>query len=241
VVLSCGREKSGSAEASRPPWIAKPFAEWPQLVLTNRADFRGHSSLEGASSFLVTNGRGVVVAATARHLIGQAGGVEPPMAARDLDAALVTWKVHPRTLPERAVELGRVAIDHLDDPMRDWLLLTLKDPSSRLPSQPLRLRREPVTVGESVYLVGCSYVDRAAVQNVYKGRVTQRLRSDYWRFDIDPPVELPGFSGAPVLDRDGNVVGVMSVWFEPRKVGTKWLEAGGEDVGAIFQAVEDLK
>jgi hypothetical protein len=106
----------------------------------------------------------------------------------------------------------------------------------------LRLRRTPVSVGETVFMVGCSYADEAATQNVYKGKITKRHYRDYWWFDIDPPVELPGFSGAPILDKNGMVVGVVSVYFGvPRMQGDKYLEAAGEDVGAIFDAIEALE
>ena len=45
---------------------------------------------------------------------------------------------------------------------------------------------------------------------------------------------LRGFSGAPVLGQSGFVVGVMTVWFEPRMVGDLHAEAGGEDAAGAF-------
>ncbi len=230
------------ANAVKPqPWLIEPFKKWPQMVLTNHGEFRGHSTLTGGSSFLVMNEEGVVVAITARHLIGSAGGVEPPLSVRELDAAMVSWKVFPRTFPKKSIDLGGVAVDNLDAKDRDWLVLKVKSSAAKLPSKPLRLRREPVVVGESIYLLGSPYSEPKATQNVYKGKVTARFRRDYWRFDIDPPVEIPGFSGAPILDANGYVVGLMTVWFEPKMSGKKWLEAGGEDVGPIFEAVEGLR
>ena len=50
-------------------WASKPITEWPQIVLTNSAEFNGHTPLEGASSFLLQNDTRGVFAATAKHLL----------------------------------------------------------------------------------------------------------------------------------------------------------------------------
>ena len=85
--------------------------------------------------------------------------------------------------------------------------------------------------------MGCPYDELGCRQNVYTGKVTARS-GDRFRFDIEPPVDLRGFSGAPILDRYGRVVGIMTVWFEPKKQGEKFLEAGGEDAETVYQMVE---
>src|SRR5262245_52243322 len=59
------------------PWASRPPREWPQLVLTNRAEFQGSTPLHGASAFLIKTQDGRTLAATAKHLLGQNGGVEP--------------------------------------------------------------------------------------------------------------------------------------------------------------------
>ncbi|AUX30272.1 MULTISPECIES: trypsin-like peptidase domain-containing protein [Sorangium] len=63
-------------------------------------------------------------------------------------------------------------------------------------------------------------------RNVYAGKVAVRSGHRF-RYDIDPPVDLRGFSGAPVVDQAGHVVGVMTVSFQPRMRGELRLEAGG--------------
>jgi S1-C subfamily serine protease len=221
------------------PWASTASTQWPQLVLTNETEFRAHSSLSGASAFLVVNSHGRVVATTAKHLLGDAGGVRPTLGVDELAGALVRWVMFPRTQPNQTVEVAGIAIPGLNAPDRDWLVLSLRD-TSRLPAVPLRLRRRPVSVGERVYLIGCPYTEPACRQNVYAGKVTARSQGDAWRFDIDPPVKIPGFSGAPIVDANGLVVGVTTIWFDPRMSGSLWLESGGEDVGGVFDAIEAL-
>ncbi|WP_437592081.1 S1 family peptidase [Sorangium sp. So ce1000] len=219
------------------PWASRPPREWPQLVLTNRAEFQGSTPLQGASAFLVKTQDGRTLAATAKHLLGSNGGVKPAVSVAAFDGAIQSWRLFPRTLPHQLAEAGKVGADGLDDPRLDWLILTLKDTGNPLPATPMRLRQTPVDVGEVVYLVGCPYDEVACKQNVYVGKITARSGHRF-RCDIDPPVDLHGFSGAPVVDRAGHVVGVMTVGFEARMQGEKFLEAGGEDAASIYRSVE---
>lgn len=110
--------------------------------------------------------------------------------------------------------------------------------AGQLPVHPLRLRKEPVRVGEPVFLIGCPYIELNCRQNVYTGVVTERAFGDRFRYDLDPPVDLRGFSGAPVIDIKGYVVGVMTVWFDPKTSGEKYLEAGGEDIASIHDLLQ---
>src|SRR5689334_13666850 len=59
--------------SSPEPWVSLPTAQWPQMVLTNQAAFKGHTPLEGASAFLIRTPDQRVLAATALHLLGTNG------------------------------------------------------------------------------------------------------------------------------------------------------------------------
>ena len=48
-------------------------------------------------------------------------------------------------------------------------------------------------------------------------------------------------SGAPVVDNSGRVVGVMTIWFNAKKNGKKYLEAGGEDATSIYDRLESAR
>jgi Trypsin-like peptidase domain len=251
-VVTAGCQRSDPEEKHLPPepisnaqpsppaaehWASKPPQEWPQLVLTNLAEFNGHTPLHGASAFLLKTQDGRTLAATARHLIGENGGVKPEISVANLNGAIRSWRMYPRTLPDQFVLAEKVGTGGLDNEKLDWLILTIKDAVKALPATPLQLRREPVQVGEQIFLVGCPYLEEACEQNVYAGKVSARA-GDRFRYDIDPPVDIRGFSGAPILDRKGHVVGVMTVWFEPKMDGDRFLEAGGEDATSVYPLVE---
>ncbi|HVJ92158.1 MAG TPA: serine protease, partial [Labilithrix sp.] len=202
---------------------------------THDANFDGHTPLEGASAFLIATGKGNVLAATAKHLIHRQGGVNPELEIRDVDRSIKSWRLFPRTLPNHFVEVDKLGCDGLDGD-HDWLILSVRQ-AGALPSTPLRLRSSPVKVNEKVFLVGCPYDETDCRQNVYRGTVTQRWEHTF-RFDLDPPVDLRGFSGAPIVDDDGHVVGVMSIGFRPAQKGSKYLEGGGDDATHIYRFVE---
>jgi len=216
------------------PWMAQPAAQWPQFVLTNEAKFKGSTALEGASAFLVQARSGKVFAATARHLLGENGGVEPAVPRSKLDGLLEKWTLFPRTARTQIVEVAPFPMSLPEKSQDDWLLLSVKNTAAELPATPLKLRRKPVAIGERVHLIGVAYAEPTVRQKVYTGKVTQRGYGTSFRYDIDPPVNIQGFSGAPIVDDAGYVVGVMTVWFKAKMQGEKYLEAGGEDTAVIF-------
>jgi trypsin-like peptidase len=247
IVVGCGRGNESQPAAAAPKaeadsleeWTSKPPLEWPQIVLTNRAEFNGHTPLEGASAFLLKTRDGRTLAATAKHLLGSNGGVDPEVLVSKLNGTIRSWRMYPRTQSQQFILANKLGAEGLDAENLDWLILEIQAEGKALPTTPLRLRSAPVQVGEPVWLVGCPYNEPACKQGVYKGRVTNR-RGDRFRYDIEPPVDLHGFSGAPILDKNGQVVGVMTVWFEPTMRGDKFLEAGGEDAASIFRLVEQV-
>jgi Fe-S cluster assembly iron-binding protein IscA len=216
------------------PWAGKPPAAWPQIVLTNKASFRGHSGLGGASAFLVKAPDGRVLAATARHLLGSDGGVHPEVAVETLERDLVSWQMHPRTQAARFV-----AIDRPFAANYDMVLLELKPQQGELPAHPLQVRTGPLRVGEKVSLVGCPYSEAGCRQNVYAGRVTKRLDGPEFLFDVSPPVVLRGFSGAPVVDEHGYAVGVLGGMTGDRTPDGRDRVGRAEELRVVFLA-EDV-
>ena len=218
------------------PWAKLPTDRWPQLVLTNHATFDGHTPMDGASSFLVTMPDDHVYLGTAKHLVKAAGAVDPPVAIGDVDAALTDWAAYPRTEPAKAVHAKGLAETTNHEAGHDWLLLKLTGPAGELPATPLTPRLTPVVVGEAVYLIGVAYTDKRSPQNVYKAKVTARPAEHYFTYAFEPAVEINGFSGAPIVDTNGLLVGhgVSRSKFKPADDGTQ-AEFGGEDADYLVR------
>lgn len=230
-------EKQSEPERVAEAWVSSPHEKWPQMVLTNHAEFKGHTALHGASSFLLKTDSGAVLAATARHLLGENGGVEPEVSLMDLDASLGRWFMHPRTKPNERVQITGSATRPEGRKNDDWVLLNVAEGWAAV-ATPLKIRPEPVKVGEKVFLIGVSYAEPDVAQKVYSGVVTARGYVDRFRYSITPHVDITGFSGAPIVDEKGLLVGVMTVWFQPRIEGELWTEAGGEDAQTALALIK---
>ena len=144
----------------------------------------------------------------------------------------------PRTKPDFSVQIVNLAVaGGLNTGDLDWLVFNIK-PAASLPAQPLKIRKSPAVVGEKICLIGSPYAEPNAAQNAYFGKVIRREFGNYFSFSLSPAVDLHGFSGAPIIDEDGALVGMMTTWFEPKMSGEKFLEGAGQDAAAIVPLVE---
>lgn len=193
-----------------------------QVLLTNQAEFEGHTSLYGASAFLI-NYQGKIYAVTARHLIGQDGGVEPQVDPDQITDYLLEWKMFPRVpiVPEEDTVIVKHTKMNYTGSDKDILLLPLSDRSFGIgalnPIFALPAR------GEKLFIIGCPYSEENCKQNMYE--VTADAYDEVSGLIIGTmkeKVAMSGFSGAPLLNVKGEVVGVI--------------RGGGEDSGIHYVA-----
>ena len=221
AVLICQFESaiSQSANLEAEPWMKTPNKNWPQILLTNKALFKGHSDLGCASGFLIKTATGVL-ACTAKHVIEEAGGcTNPPIDAKNLNKVLMSWKMFPRAVVKDTVTLERLLNPGTS---RDILLFTVKSANKKVFALSPSLE-EPVA-DQKLFMIGCEYRDKACNQRVYQGRFLH-LNEGQWVMTGPKSVDLTGFSGAPVLNEKGHVIGLVSaggdidgdvlIWIEP--------------------------
>ncbi|MDB6140710.1 MAG: Dipeptidyl aminopeptidase/acylaminoacyl-peptidase-like protein, partial [Verrucomicrobiaceae bacterium] len=202
---------------------ANPEKDWPQMLLRNYGVFHGHSAMEGASSFLIEASDGSHWIATSAHLLGASGGVEPPVLPGKLVNDLDHWQAQLPDKPEVFAEVmgGRQLTTVI---AADWLAMRLTSSDAVLPVKPLRLRRTLLRPDENVYLVGLPYKDETgATQHVYRGEVTTTnpVNPSQFAFVVQEDVDFSGFRGAPILDAEGDVVGVLTDRWSTILLGTR--------------------
>jgi hypothetical protein len=88
------------------------------------------------------------------------------------------------------------------------LVLCSASQSKQWPATVLPMRRTPLEIGDTVYLVAVPFDQARDHQNVYKGTVMSSLDNKQWQYTVDGNFETTGCSGAPVLDEYGQLAAV---------------------------------
>jgi hypothetical protein len=90
----------------------------------------------------------------------------------------------------------------------DQLLLRLAPTTNEYPVTPLDLRLSPVIIGEPLYVVTYARDDQGLTQQVVH-KVRRAPTLDFTCL-LENPTELNGFSGAPIVDQHGLLVGILT-------------------------------
>jgi uncharacterized protein (TIGR03000 family) len=159
---------------------------------------------------------GRILGATAKHLFTNWGGVSPPLNPADLSRDLMSWTVSPRGAPGEAVALKKLAVPasvlgRATAETPDWVFMTTGLSEDELPGniRPLLVRQQPVARGEKIFVLGVPYNNPPHPrQNVYTGEVTNTGHHTFL-YRLHQGVDTKGFSGAPILDARGYVIGTI--------------------------------
>ena len=217
------------------PWMSENPEEWPQILLTHVVwqEYRkampdgapsrlAYRYIEHASAFLLEGDQGGVCGVTASHLYQDihdlAHGGEKG-----------NWWLSPRAESLLTVTVTRKteAWSH-EGERRDMLYLRLEVEGGVLPSQPLHRRKTPVRPGERAFLIGCPYAEEQCKQNAYPAQVIGYKERHLMILALDRVIDLTGFSGAPVIDTRGKLIGVTT-----RDLGMLFPRAPVTIVGAV--------
>lgn len=181
-----------------------------QILLTNDAEFSGNRTLEGASGFLIKH-NGENFAVTARHLLGEDGGVEPSVSVEQLKTEVFKkWEMKPRVVTNAGKETVKLSAEGIDFSGSANDIVLLKIVSKDFQIEPLTPSFELPTEDENLFLIGCPYSEKNCKQNSYKLKFVEFDETkNLLVAEINSNVDLRGFSGAPVVNGKGEVVGVL--------------------------------
>jgi hypothetical protein len=203
-------------------WMQKPVRAWPQIALVNDVLYKNGDRYEdptityGASGFLLDTGKDTV-AVSAKHILWVARNKATKRVV--INDQLKSWKMYPKDNPADSVVTDQLMNedsteklwDRFDNGVlqRDWLVFSTKYVSPKI--QPLKVRKKPVSVGESVYLIGNPYRFRQTL--TAKGRVVKNEGPVFYvqiqGVGMDT-VFLGGASGSPIIDTNGRLAGIYS-------------------------------
>lgn len=200
---------------------AKSQPEFKDIVFwRNHIEFtKGRQSAGASASLFILKGKVYVL--TAKHLLGSSMSIEPSVLPSQFDKELRNWllisnqtmynglKDGDRIIPAKKIYRPN---DNWDD---DILILEADIKPEHVINNTLPLSEKPPKFGDKIYFIGCPYAQEGnCEQNIYTGIVNAPIRELRFSISIEPSnrnnINFSGFSGAPILNEKGEVIGVLT-------------------------------
>ncbi|CAL2092984.1 trypsin-like peptidase domain-containing protein [Tenacibaculum sp. 190524A02b] len=172
-------------------------------------------------------------AITAKHILIMAK--TDKMKFVDFEGELKQWKMHPKNDSTQYVILDKLLNTNKKDSLtwsymgtnwetyNDWLVFSIKEHKAK--HKPLQFREKPLKKGEKLYVLGWSYKDTMGSQRMYE-YIFDEIDGNYYNLkQLKGPKSLGGLSGAPVVDKRGQVVGLVSSGWQDEKTKEVFIQA----------------
>ena len=194
-----------------------------QIYMTNEVNFKNDEHIKYIGSGFLVKYEKALYACTAKHIITKTKRLTQPIKATQLNDSMTNWAMFPRYKEHKTVKLGLLINDEEMD--SEWWVLEVE--KKRNFNKAIEIREEAVEVGEQVFFVGCPYSQTDCKQNIYVGEIAS-IQKNRIKISYDPKVNVAGFSGAPLMDKDGKLIGILTQanWDKKNKVHTiVWAES----------------
>jgi hypothetical protein len=219
------------ASSERAPLVEPPTVLRPAIALEDRSITRGRAF----ALLLPTSGDAVIL--TAASLFGPPGGLPRTLNPQMLPALvgeasffdLLEGSMRARGELERPPSGARATLHSDDgppDPSRDLVSFQLL-PGHNL--RPLELRQEPIFAEQGLWLPSAPRLSGDVDEDLLAGVVTATWEQGISvRFDV---ASLEGHIGAPLLDGDGRVAGMVVSWEQASRgslaivIPARWIAA----------------
>jgi hypothetical protein len=164
-------------------------------------------------------------AVTAKHLLKI---IKPPqMNTLSFDGFIKNWVLFPLDKKEDTIVttklLNQNPAAQLDDKSiydNDWLVFSIGSNHSTV--KPLQARTTPLIPGEKLYVIGWTRKMESGKQRVYEFEYYKTIGHRILLKEVIVPEQFGGLSGAPVVDEQGAVVGIVSNGTKDPDTGKKF-------------------
>jgi len=188
--------------------------EFSAISLINRIDFFDPKLNQPrfCTAFLLQYNNDTF-AVTAKHLLKI---IKPPqMKALSFDGFIKNWVLFPLDKKDDTIITSKLLNQNtaasLDDKAiydNDWLVFSIQSNHSTV--KPLQARTTPLVPGEKLYVIGWTRKMETGKQRVYEFEYYKTIGHRILLKEIIVPEQFGGLSGAPVVDEQGAVVGIVS-------------------------------
>lgn len=218
------------------------------IGLINNVSYRASSfdNSNASNGFLVAH-NGNTYAVTAKHVLMIAK--TDAMKFVDFEGGLKQWKMHPKNDSTKYIIADKLLNTNKKDSLtwsymytnwdtyEDWLVFSVKE--NRTNHTPLFFRKKPLKKGELLYAVGWTYKDTVGSQRAYEYKFDATEGNFHNLIQISGPKSLGGLSGAPVVDNQGKIVGLVSSGGEDESTKEVLLQA--TDIKHAFEFISNMK
>lgn len=194
-----------SCNAQNERFFIEELVKTKQILLTNDAQFTKNRLMQGASAFLIQY-KDSVYAVSAKHLLGDAMGIKPEVKLKNIVSELLYWNIYPRNnqLTDDTISLNANYLD-FEKLKSDILMLRINNNSD---IHVLSVADTLPKFLEKVYLIGCPYSEDECYQNIYPLKYIG-IKNELITCSTNEEIELSGFSGCPIVNAQGEVIGVL--------------------------------
>lgn len=188
------------------PWVDKPKNEWPNIALINKIQYNDTLYDNAGCGFLVILDS-ITYGVTAKHVISYIN-----LLGYDFNSQFESWLMYVKNNPQINIKMGQILNRKIEDikdiPLgRDYAIFSVKKESNDIYN--LKVRSKPVRKGEILYAIGWTYDDIDCPQKIYPGNCIKN-NGDHFLFTLKGRETWGGLSGAPIIDKNGYLVGIVS-------------------------------
>lgn len=187
-------------------------AEFPGIALTNHVTFKDTSfnnPLAGCG-FLV-NYKNKTYAVTCKHALWVAKSDK--MKGVHFENTLDEWRMQVKNdsldfiITDKLLNEDRNELIGEQNVHSDYLVFSIKENNSSV--KPLKIRDTEPEPGEKLYSIGWSFKDKDGPQRIYEYKFHKKLNNKLLIESIGEHPG-PGISGSAVVDKNGELVGIIS-------------------------------
>lgn len=188
--------------------------KFPSIALVNKIELNDTTkSWDKIGSGFLLKYRNDTFVVTAKHLLAFAK--TDSVKYLTLDFSIKRWTLSPLGKEDEMVVINKLLNENKAENIKsknrfknDWLLFSIAENRSSV--KPVEFRDSPLVVGEKLYVVGWTRDKTEGEQTVYEFIYHKTKGTHILLKDVIVPEKFGGLSGAPLVDENGLLVGIVS-------------------------------